>query len=108
MAKRPSLRSNVQAPDRRSAALAAVEKMAPASEPKPEPAARSLDDKMHPNGKRPLTATITIDRPTLELLEDVAMARKRRTGEGRASVSAVVRDLIELHRAELEAELKRP
>lgn len=99
MAKRPSLRSDVQAPDRRSAAMAAVEKMAPASKPD-----RSTDDKMHPNGRRPLTATITIDRPTLELLEDVAMARKRRTGEGRASVSAVVRDLIDLHRAELEAE----
>lgn len=102
MTKRPSLRSDVQAPDRRSAALAAVERMTPQREP-----ARSTDDKMHPNGKRPLTATITIDRPTLELLEDVALARKRRTGEGRASVSAVVRDLIDRHRAELEAELKR-
>ena len=35
MAKRPSLRNDVQAPDRRVAALAAVEKMAPASDPKP-------------------------------------------------------------------------
>lgn len=96
MAKRPSLRSDVQAPDRRSAAMAAVEKMAPAPEPKPS-------NKLHPSG-RPLTMTVTTDRETLRLLRDVARERQERSGEGRASVSAVIQDLIERHRAELEAE----
>ena len=53
---------------------------------------------------RLLTTTISLSREDLELINRVALFRKFRRGSGRASVSEVVRDLINRHRAVLEDE----
>lgn len=52
------------------------------------------------------TTAIHIPRDDLALLRRVAVERANRGG-GRPSVSDVLRDLIERHRAELEAEAER-
>jgi hypothetical protein len=52
------------------------------------------------------TTAIHIPRADLALLRRVAVERANRDG-GRPSVSDVLRDLIERHRAELEAETGR-
>ncbi len=53
---------------------------------------------------RLLTTTISLSREDLELINRVALVRKFKRGRGRASVSDVVRDLINRHRAVLEDE----
>jgi len=52
---------------------------------------------------RTASTTIAITPHVLNVLRAVAFARKA-GGEGRASVSSVIADLIEKHRAELETE----
>ncbi len=50
--------------------------------------------------------SIHISRDMLRLLRDAANNRAYRAGRGRPSVSDVVRDLLERHRDELEAEAR--
>jgi hypothetical protein len=50
------------------------------------------------------TSAMHLPKETLQLLRRVAVARAGRRG-GRPSVSAVIVDLVEQHRAELQAEI---
>jgi hypothetical protein len=50
------------------------------------------------------TSAMHVPKATLQLLRQVAVARAGRQG-GRPSVSAVIVDLVERHRAELQKEL---
>jgi hypothetical protein len=52
-----------------------------------------------------VTSAVHIPKATLQLLRRVAVARAGRRG-GRPSVSSVIVDLVEQHRAELSEELK--
>jgi len=52
-----------------------------------------------------VTSAVHIPKATLQLLRRVAVARAGRQG-GRPSVSGVIVDLVEQHRAELSEELK--
>jgi hypothetical protein len=49
------------------------------------------------------TTGVSLTPSWLELLNDIAQKRKKRNG-GRASMSAVIMQILEQHRAELEAE----
>ena len=52
----------------------------------------------------PSVTAINLPSDVLELLRIVAIKRASRAGKGRPSVSAVIADLVEKHRYELEAE----
>jgi hypothetical protein len=52
-----------------------------------------------------VTSAVHIPKATLQLLRRVAVARAGQRG-GRPSVSSVIVDLVEQHRAELSEELK--
>jgi hypothetical protein len=62
----------------------------------------SKDDSPKQSGS--LTTAIHLPRRTWELLREVAFSRARRQG-GRASVSKVLVDLVELSRADFEKEI---
>jgi hypothetical protein len=49
---------------------------------------------------------INLPSETLELLQHVAIRRAGLAGGGRPSVSAVIADLVETHRKDLEGELR--
>ena len=56
--------------------------------------------------EKPITTGIALQPAVWKLLIDVAGARKKeRGGRGRASVSAILSELVERHRPELEAEV---
>ena len=59
-----------------------------------------------PQQSETLTTAIHIRRDHWELLREVAFNRARATG-GRASVSAVIGDLIEQHKAEIAREARK-
>jgi hypothetical protein len=108
MAKRPSLKAEI-APrsDRRAAAHQASAALEPAT-----PAVGADDEDRKRNNRtadnKPLTTTITTDWETLELLRLVAHRRAIANRGGRPSVSALVQELIDRHREELEREAYGP
>lgn len=56
--------------------------------------------------ERTTITAVNLPARTLELLRMVAARRAGLVGSGRPSVSAVVTDLVERHRNDLEAELR--
>lgn len=100
MTKRPSLQREVSA-RRRAAALDAGESIARDARPAEAATTKTASGK-------PLTTTITTDWETLELLRLVAHRRAIANRGGRPSVSAVLLDLINRHRDELEREAFGP
>lgn len=96
-ARRGSLLGTVKA----AADKVEAEGASPPPAPTPEAAARRFS--REPTGMT--TTAIHIPHEALALLRLVAVQRANREG-GRPSVSAVLTDLVEQHRAELEREAK--
>lgn len=94
----------------RNAEVAAAPPPEPAAAA-PEPAAPAAPEPLRTGRNRDLTdsgatTAIHIPREDLALLRRVAVERANRNG-GRPSVSDVLRELIDRHRAELEREASR-
>lgn len=53
---------------------------------------------------RTVTSAVAMPQDMAELLRRVAFSRAQKSGRGRVSVSAVLRELVERNRASLEAE----
>jgi len=110
-AKRPSLVEQMKAAAERSVEPEIQEMPAPdlrlvepaiaprPAEPAPKLRSRELTD-------RSVTTAIHLPKDDLALLRRVAVERANRDG-GRPSVSDVLRELIETHRAKLEGETRR-
>ncbi len=112
--KRPSLVATMKAA-KDAAARAAVPPPSPPvvtpPPPLPTPPAPAVEAPAPPRRDRALTdasatTAIHIPKADLALLRRVAVERANRDG-GRPSVSDVIRDLVEMHRAELEREAGR-
>jgi len=67
-------------------------------------AAKAPAERKADTGRQIITA-VNLPADTLELLRMVAVKRATTAGSGRPSVSAVLVDLVERHRHDLEAEL---
>lgn len=106
--KRPSLVQTMKAAkDRAAAATVAAQPPVPAPDlalGEPTPALAPRRSRALTDGSA--TTAIHIRREDLALLRRVAVERANRNG-GRPSVSDVLRELIDRHRAELEAEAGR-
>lgn len=97
MAKRPSLKANIKAPET-DAILDQFAALSSARSGKAAPAAAPAE------AEEMTTTAIHIPKTTLTLLRRVAVERAITKG-GRPSVSAVLAELVEANRAELEKEL---
>lgn len=99
MAKRPSLRRNLK--DAGEAAEAVAQAKALADKQKPKQAAKANRLK---TGET-ITTAIHINRDNFNLLKRAAVERSIDNG-GRPSVSALIDELVDNHRAEIEAMAK--
>lgn len=97
--KRQSLVATMKAAKDAAARMPLPPPPRPVVEPVPPQRSRALTDAS-------ATTAIHIPREDLALLRRVAVERANREG-GRPSVSDVLRELIDKHRAELEAEAER-
>ena len=75
-------------------------------EPKPKRGARESTGAGGLSTEKAVPISISLAPSIWELLRKVAFARQTKTGVGRASVSDVVRSLVDRHRGELEKEAR--
>ena len=68
----------------------------------PAPATQKTEPK--PEAVKLITTSFALEPETLKLLKAAAHARAKKAGGGRPSVSAILQELIERERAELEAQ----